>query len=171
MKNLLKSILILWFIIFIFFLIGRGEVFWGSFLLFILIIYIYNIELRKIDREFSWIARSIMDDGELRGCKEQKVIYHCAIACFYDNKIKKGMTIAEFAKAVVDQAKGTNTKLEGEKSEFLKNRAWGKKSYDRDKENYTLIYFDYGTQMPTPELRFKFKKGDLVRIDRINQGF
>jgi hypothetical protein len=81
------------------------------------------------------------------------------------------MTIAEFAKVIVDHAKGTNIKLEGQQSEFLQNRAWGKKSYDRDKENYTLIYFDYGTQMPTPELRFKFKKGNLVKIDRINQGF
>ena len=170
MRHLIKSILILWFIIFIFFLIGKGEVFWGSFLLFILIIYIYNIELRKIDKEFSWIARSIMDDEELRSCKEQKAIYHCAIDCFYNNKIKKGMTIAEFAKAVVTHAKESQIKLEGAKSTFLKDRAEGKKRYVVDKENYTLVYFDYGTQMPTPELRFKFKKGNLVGIERINQG-
>lgn len=170
MRRHIKSILILLLIIFIFYLIGRGHIFWGIFLLFVLFAYIYNNELKKINKEFNWIATSLMDENELKGCREHKVLYHFALDCFYAGKIKKGMGIEEFAKVLLAEAKEKSVKLIGMKSSFLRERAEGLIKYDRDKENYSLIYFDYGSPMPTPALQFKFKKGSLVKIGLINHG-
>lgn len=166
-----KPILILLLIIFIFYLIGKGQTFWGIFLLFVLITYIYNTELRKIGQEFNWIASGLMDDNTLKDYKEQKALHYLALGCLYDGKIKKGANIEEFAKVLLAKARETGVKLDGTKSSFLRDRAAGVVKYDKEKENYTLIYSDYGAQMPTPALRLKFKKGALVGIEQINHGY
>jgi len=163
----LKSILILMIIILMFYLIAAGFAFWGIFLLFVLITYIYNSELLKINNEFNWIAASLMNDNELRNARESKVIYFYALNCLFDQKIKKGMTIEEFAKILYNRTKEAGIKLVGHKSVFLKTRAEGTVKYDVKDENYTLVYLDHGSPIPTPELRFKFKKGILVKIQRI----
>lgn len=161
-----KAILILLLIIAIFSLIGTGYHFWGIFLLFVLITYIYNTEIRKTNKEFNWIAASLLDDSKLKDCRESKVLYHFALDCLYDRKIKKGMSVEEFARVLLSKSKDTGIKLVTINSTFLKNRSEGLIKYDKDKENYTLVYLDYGFEMPTPELRFKFRKGNLVKIGR-----
>lgn len=147
-------------------LLSSGHFGWAVFLIVIGLSYEYEQMFKRVNSELTWITGALTDDVKHKDLQVEKFLYHLTV--YGHIEIKKGMSIQEFNKVLLQKLKKQDIDMSTSLSsiasnlEWFSNRSITNTEEDERIKNTTFSYHDYGAKIPTPVVEFKFKNWELV---------